>query len=813
MGKSTTYVGTSISPLMGDTKIGNTAKQVTFSHIMANKNIDLNGKSLADELIKARSGNLPNKYRHAVSWAESTSDPYIYGSVKGYLDGSVDAAYIRTVVENQLEISLGYPISVDYCMYDTTNNYHMFWSTLIRKYGYNPIDNTLSTLSAFIGKPCYLYDGVIKYCSHTVETNTTDVLNPIGLAFNYGQTMTRIRDESRLSTPWVEQSSVNKDTMVSYYTYRVIETKVIVGSTTTTTTDIAVPTSYESLVTTVVSDTTVTGTRTIISNLDYVVSMVDDFLLYEWSGSIPDSLLGSNTIDPNAVYIPNSAPWAEPIKHYYMVMYHHGSDVGYFTYEFGSGGNTTLDDLFNVGGQIGKYTPRLYCRLAGTKLNASSLKTTEAYKDSNKLGKKLGLDWSGLTDQIHTAIGDLQYVRDIYITAAVPVADATDLQLRYLFNWFSNLYDSTSPVDVWHHKYKNGTGLTYAVATYLQDKNVHDEHSFNYSDDVYSGSLYYKALGKVVTTGNIGIVGTIKQSYSDMHTTVFEAVASKTVFIFSKQTSETEVTSLYVYQLNTSQNVGGVWAGSTLSDKNILLPLDITTKSLFTPNELEEFYNSCLYVVVNTSQTVKEKWYESSWFKALTFVIAVVLAIPSGGQSLTIWSIVYAVVEVVLMNILLSFAITVLVDVLGLDVKGVLILVVVVAAVTGNFDGLKNIALTTLKATNAALTMSMEAMKNDYEDLVKEMEVFQSLQDSQNEKLDVARELLHSTGYIFDPIYQTTNTNKYFYTLGDTASEYINRSIHMGNPDSLVFNTVSDYASVMLRLPDIKTTLSRYNLT
>jgi hypothetical protein len=815
MGKSTTYVGTSISPLLDGSAIPSTSKQATFSHIMSNNGISLSGSSLAEALVKARQGNLPNKYRNATNWVESINDPYEYGSVRGYLEGSKSNSYIKSIIENQLETDLGYPIAIDYCLYDTVNNYHMTWFKLISTYGYVANTNQLDTLTSFIGKPCYLYGALVAYCTNTVANNAHELLDPIGLAFDHGQTQSRTRDETRVVTDWVEQTVADKDLLFIQYTYRIVETKVTTLGITTTSTDIVPPTDYISKVETVGSDSTALGIRTVITNQDYVVEITEDFLLYEWSGTIPDTELGSNTIDPNAVYIPNSNPWAEPSKYYYQVSYTYSGGRNYFTYEMGKGTNTTLDNLFTDGGEFGKYTPRLYCRLGGTKLNQDSLSTTKGYKDSVKLSKKLGLDWSSMTDQIHTAIGDLEYVRDIYITMGVPIVDATPLQLRYLFDWFNKSYSNSGVLEPSTYRKPNGTSLTYNMGEYVKTINPRLGKSIYYTDDVYSGSMGFTCIGKTTTVGSIGLVGTLVQTYEYIlgRGEVVNSESKANVILISKQITNTTYESIHIVEPVTTQNVSGVWAGSTVEDKNILLPMDTSFKSLFQPDELEKFYNECLYVVVNTSQTVKEKWYESDWFKALTFVVAVVLALPSGGQSLNLWSVIYAAISVIGLQVTLSLLLEVIVDVFDLDIKEILFLVIVTAAYTGDFSSLRTSAMTLLKAVNTGLEMSMEAMKNTYEDMLKEMEAFQDLTEQQDDKLKEANAQLASIGYLFDPLYTTTNTNRYFYTLGDNPSDYINRTIHSGNVGSLVFKSVSDYASIMLKLPDTKTTLSKYNLT
>ena len=819
--KTQTYVFTSISPLMDDQEIPNSLQAAVLKYIR-------NGGDLPQQLLAARQYSMPIKMRRINKWVGEGTDKYVYGALKStYTEEDINlvALYLQTY----LSTLVGYTVTKPYVSFGSVNNYHAVWDILIRLYGYNPTTNVLGTLTSTWGTNCYFHDAQISYVQRTIDAILDpDFLNPLpgSVAFTSGATQSRSEDLGRAHTAHATHSlglggwgsTVNKDLLYIYYTFRRVTTRTEVFNDTlattisdNTVTDIAEPSGYYSVSSAVASSTTSTESvlystppdvfhsiRTVVTvtNYDYIFKIDSNFLEYESSGYIDEDVyLGdTNTINPSIEGDISSTTVADNkyIMAYYT--YNDGSPKqAYLTYKYGSGLNTDLDNVFNTSPAAGRFYPKIYMRRGGINLANESLKGTPAYKSSTRLCKRLGFNWADLSKQIHEGIGELGDVTQISIMAVAPLNTTKQPLLRYLHAWFKN-------------QYYQMTASTYVIpGTWIVgdiDPNtysVREGQSMDFKDQVSNQSFRFRAIGIKTITGSIGSIGTVSGTFIG------------TYHRYRLQTTATEYEEVLVFRAQSAESVfGGKYSVARAVSEELMIPLDFDLVDTFNFSEREAIINNGMHIVVNTVKFVKEKWYQSGFIKGILFIAAFVMAIPTAGQSLVVWALTIAV-EITIIRIVAKL----LVDVFNVDIDVVLAIVAVISLMAGGyakFNGTKFLSLTAkelLMISNIAFKLSQEGLRLQTKNLADERESFMDNASLKQAEVDAAKALITQVHKANDYLLMSTNMSREFYVIGESPTDFYNRTVHSGNVGALLPVLISSYANLTLMLPEPQVTLNR----
>ena len=821
--KRKTYVFTSIAPLVDDTDVPNSIQTALSRYIKF-------GGDLPKQLMEAKQYSMPTKMRRINTWVGDDTVHYTYGAVKSaYVEH--DMAVVNTYLQTYLSTLVGHTVTKLYTRFGGINNYHAVWDKLIRLYGYNPTTNILGTLTTSVGTNCYFYDAQIDYLNDTVD-KVLDItfLDPLpdSVAFTSGATQNRSQDLGRAHTPYATHGSFvtsfgtpsNKDLLTLQYTYRRVSTRTEVFNDTLATTvsddtvsDVSTPTGYDSVSSSVYSTTSNTvsvlfstppdvfhSIRTVVTvtHYDYIFSIDTDFLEYEPSGYLDEDVyLGdTNTIDPTAEGDLSgiTAGTGKYIECYYT--YNDGTDKqAYLTYLYGSGTNTDLDNIFNTSAEVGSFYPRIYMRMGGVDLTDSSFEGTPAYVSSVKIGKRLGLDWKGLSKQIHESIGELADVTQILLTALAPLNTLKAPLIQYLLRWFKAQYDLMDPTVVVPDWTANIDRTSYYIR---------GGQSIEFKDAVYRQSFGFKAIGYKVVTGSIGAIGTATNTYYfGRHR-------------YQVQTTATEYEEILVFSAESREDVLlGMSTIAAPDSPEIAVPMDMAIVNTF-PNALREtIINQGMHIIVNTVKVVKVPWYTSGIFKAVLFVIAVILAIPSGGQSLTAYAIFEAIATVVLESLIIQAIAKVLVNVFNIDIgvaSAIIAVVTLLAAGYAKFDGSTFLGLTAkelLQITNIAFKLSQEGFKLQAKALADEQLSFMSMIEVKQAELDAAKALITKVHSMKDYLLMPTNMSKEFYVLGESPTDYYNRTVHSGNVGALLPTLLSASSGLLLLPPSMSQSLNQ----
>lgn len=821
--KRKTYVFTSIAPLVDDTDVPNSMQTALSRYIKF-------GGDLPKQLMEAKQYSMPTKMKRINNWVGDDTVHYAYGAVKSaYVEH--DMAVVSTYLQTYLSTLVGHTVTKLYTRFGGINNYHAVWDKLINIYDYDPTTNILGTLTTSVGTNCYFYDAQIDYINDTID-KVLDIsfLDPLpdSVAFTSGATQNRGQDLGRTHTSYTSHGSFagsygtasNKDLLTLQYTYRRVSTRTEVFNDTlattvsdTTVSDVSTPTGYDSVSSSVYSTTSSTvsvlfstppdvfhSIRTVVTvtHYDYIFSIDTDFLEYEPSGYLDEDVyLGdTNTIDPTAEGDLSglTAGTGKYIECYYT--YNDGADKqAYLTYLYGSGTNTDLDDIFNTSTEVGSFYPRIYMRMGGVDLTDSSFEGTPAYVSSVKIGKRLGLDWKGLSKQIHESIGELADVTQILLTALAPLNTTKAPLIQYLLRWFKSQYDAMAPTVV-VPDWTDGTDMT----SYY----IRDGQSIEFKDAIYRQSFGFKAIGHRVVTGSIGAIGTATNTYYlGRHK-------------YQVQTSATEYEEILVFYAESREDVLlGMSTIAAPDSPEIAVPMDMAIVNTF-PNALKEtIVNQGMHIIVNTVKIVKVMWYTSGIFKAVLFVIAVILAIPSGGQSLTAFAVFEAIATVVLESLIIQAIAKVLVNVFNIDVgvaSAIIAVVTLLAAGYAKFEGSTFLSLTAkelLQITNIAFKLSQEGFKLQTKALADEQLSFMSMTEVKQAELDAAKALITKVHSMKDYLLMPTDMSKEFYVLGESPTDYYNRTVHSGNVGALLPTLLSASSGLLLLPPSMSQSLNQ----
>lgn len=767
--KKKTYVNTSITRMVEDKDIPDLGKTAAMEYVLSNQEISVRTErmSISEIYNKEVNNSLSIKMRSARNYAKNK---YAYGLPKADLliKEGVD---IKQALTDYISSVSNATIKMQYAIFGPVNNYHFLREILASTYGYDIKTNELTVLTQQKGFKCYLQDAQIVYCSNTIkEVIDPDSLVQYGYAATSGYTDFRKEDRKRKHTEWSEDVSADHDYAVVYVSYKDAAGK------------------------------------------EQVFTFTENFLDYEYSGKTPtDGLDESNTgdLDPNRVSNPVKDIFES--KDYYQACYEYEFPNGTkgitnFTYEYGSGYIPTLDRLFNADQKIGEYLPNIYARLDGRKLNDDDLKDTDRFKTSKQIARRLELNYDNWVTELHKQIGSLEYVRQILMTTAIKVNDDNDsLTREYLYEYFMAMY-SHMPDTFAGSDYNSLQKDYYAGAAKVGQ-------TILVKDEVYQQSLTFNAIGYEDILGSIGTVGTTKHDRGTMvvknNRGFFLGVSTVDIHYFRKQLTPNVYREIRVYGLSTTQYVeGGYTTVSAGGDDNLIVPFDISVLDTFNSREKNDLYCKSLIIMLHTVQVVKQKWYQTGIFKVIMFIVAVVVSLFTGGQGMTLYAILYAVAQAVVISVAVTLVAKFLVNVLHIDVGIVFAVIAVVAIIYGGYIALSDTvgvagitAQQLLTVANTSFQISSEGMK------LQALNVIKAINDSADAFKTKMQELkdrikdLGITDIKSDYFLMANVPSSMDIRMGEFPADYIDRTKAGVDMSMMVQSLPGNYVDMAINIP------------
>lgn len=777
--KKKTYVNTSVSRMVDDEDIIPSSKMAVIDYTMSQGSAStrLSAESLSDYLIRSGANNIVARARKSRSYASKPT--FAYGLPVSNLV-SQDGVDIKSAITDSLEKIYREGVLVKDAYFGPMNNFYFLKPMLWEKYGYNYDTNELVNESARIGFKCYMETAVIKYSKYTTaDLIDPDTLKQNGLSAEAGYTPFREFNAKAVQVPWVQDYDGDHD---------IAEVTVV----------------YKDAA----------GTK-------QTYKIILDYLKYEPSSKPPDDGLDdgdTNNIDPGAV-----APSVEDTlqdKDYYQANFEYTESgvtkQGVFIYLLGSGLDSKLENLFNVASKFGSHIPRIYARMDGRACNDKYLKETNEYKSMVGLCKQLGMNWSDWVDEIHKSVGSLDNVTQIFMTYSLPANTTDPLIQEYMFEYFLGLYGRIPN----RFATSEFSDLRADMLAYGSKQG----QSIQIKDNAYTQQVSFKSIGYIDIAGSIGKVGTVTSGMgresvktAKYKSSLFKAFSVATYHWYRKQLTATTYREVRVYGLSSTEYVkGGKTTTASGNSENLLLPLDLAVDHEFNNRKKELLYTKAMYIVLNTLKVVKQKWYQTGIFKAIMFVVAVVIGyfFPPAGVAAMSWvAAAYAVAYAVAINLVISVAVKILVN-LGVDVGAAAAIVAVVALVMGGYAAITKsgsaVGVTTqklLQMSSTAFSVSSQGYALQTQRAIKDFNsLMADLTAEQKELQEKAKEFglgQHGPLLMFEPPLSIG------IRIGESPDDYYDRSIRINNFAGTIYSLTEQSVDLSLALPTSQQTLSQ----
>ena len=758
---SKTYRTNNVSRMIEDDQIQPMSKSVVLAYLRSNDSASTktSTRSLADYLVEGRQSTIIAKLKRAHRM--SKSDTYAMGSVKGSYEFKPTKERLNTQLVSTLDTILGFTPDIVYQEFGKANYYHIAKYTLQESYGYNPLTNEVLNESDRIGKNVFLKDIVIELNQTTVDLSDQVQLVFQGPAATSGYTPFRLA----FSRP---------------------HSQIQVTS--------AVPDSKCTFVLCYADD--------LGKEVSYNITM--DYSNYVSLNDAESESIDENTeleYDPDVIApsIPTPTTDADYVMAYYTYTRNDKKYAEYFTYRTGTNLIAKLEEVVESVEKTGIYPPRLYARMRGNNY-AKYTEDTAEYKSMTKFGKLLGIKWKDWVEEVHENMSGLKYVREIFLTFGVEANSKNKLIHQYLYHYFDTAYRGLPNKYVSSYTVKSGfIKMNLALPTGAkQGTTIH------LKDSLHTSGIAFDAIAKEILKGKVAEVGKYTFKYS------------KRAHTYYYQETESTYTAITLYNLQSIDRMDNShWFTPSGNSEDLIVPLDLAITAKLSSVELEKLYAMAMQLVVNTSQTVKKKWYQTGIFKFVMFVVAVVITVlfpPAGVAALSAMAVVVGIGMAIAVSVVIRL-LQKLVVALGLSssiFQVIMVILAVVAAVYGGYLGLTNTtgmagmtASNVMLASNAAFAMAnagnqsalIKAM-NQYQQSVLDL---QARDESLKDKIEALGLLQVPTPEIMIYLPPVSLEIK----LGEEPEDYYEKSIHNVNVGTYVYDYIESYVDINTLLPDL----------
>jgi hypothetical protein len=740
-GSSTkTTVGTSVSRVIKDDQLPNAVLEGITGYLFNEDNADQLVESVMDSLV----GSIGNKASQMYNYGR---DKYTYGLPSGSVHSSMAGkAASKAVIESQV----GTGISMVYYHFGPLNNLHIGWKVLTEQYGYDAATNEIVGKKITTGTtpiPVFLKDMQVVVTNASLDEASNGSLDQWGIAPNAGPTpekkyMTFAAGAAQGATSFAVDPAATSDYVLVTMCWE--EPQLVAGTTVT-----APVLKY--------------GTFTIpLTGFDFTA---------DW----------------------HQAKYVDAQGH-----------TDYWMYRVGDG-HADLDSIFDVAYDgAGHFFPWAYFRYG--KVSMANDLTSVGYKTSKKLVKFLNMDYDQIIDAIHEN-PDIADVEQAMMVMAVPANSTNATEIRYLFDFFSGLYEQVK-----NEPNAATNDADYGILRALS--NAINKSTIIIQDARFKMALNWRNIVKRKVAGTIGAVGTYKGGADSVPssvtvpsldgTTVNWDTSSKRHW-YQHQIAEGVYEEVHIFELKLTYYVFEQYTTTgDETDEILLIPVDISIANSYTIQEREVLYTRALHYVFNSRVVTKLKWYQTGAFQFIMVVIAIVITVFSMGSAWqtigaalaagAIPTLVMILVEELIKYLVLSLALKLFVRAFG---QKVAFIVAIVAAIAGTYQaidaGSVNGApwakelLAVSSGLSKAITMDM---KNDIYDLLNEQTEFEKFIKEQTKLLEDADALLTHNEWLAPLI-----------VMGETSTEFFQRTVHSGNIGAIGLDAVSSYVDVALTLP------------
>jgi hypothetical protein len=678
---------------------------------------------------------------------------YIYGLPSGSVFSSFQAKQANEAV---IEQQVG-PVSINYYHFGPLNSLHVGWKKLLEEHGYERSTNKILSLSTD-SVPVFLKDMRVIVTEATLLEISNGSLDQWGTPPNAGVTpekkfMNLVAGEAQGATIYAVDTSAPKDYVLVETCWEELQ-----------------PIAPGSLV-----------TMPVVKFGSFTISLDGYDLLADWH---------------HAKYVTQD-----------------GAE-GYWLYQANAGTYPDIDNIFDSAhSDTGTFFPWVYFRYAKTSMGAD--KQSEGYLSSKGLVDTLNMNYDQLIDAIHDN-PDIAEVEQAMMVMAVPANTTNPIEQRYLFDFFSGLYENVK------NEPNSGTNTNDHTIRGLLD-NALNLSSIVMQDKRFKMSLRWRNIVKRKVAGVIGLPGEYKGGANLIPSTA--SIPTLDGDVMSQDTS----TKRHYYQHQITKDVFEevqifdlqlmyyVFEGYTTigdeDDEILLIPVDINIAKNYTLAEREQLFSRSLHYVFNSRVVTKLKWYQTGVFRIVMVIIAIVITVLSEGTTwqtigaalaagtITLTAIIIALIQELVQYLVVQYLIKLFVKEFGVKLA---FLVAILAAIAGSYQAIE--AGSVAGAPYAAQLLSLSTgltkainvqFQEDFKDLLGEQEDFQQFVKDQTKLLDDTNNLLTHNERLAPLV-----------IFGEKPQDYYQRTVHSGNIGVLGLDAISSYVDVALTLPKLSDTIS-----
>lgn len=757
--KKKTYVNTTVQKVFDEKQIPQTIRNAVFKSI-------LNDGNIVDYVLEGSISSIGLKADIGYKWAK---EHYSYGVPVGQMTRATGA---QDVVYRTLASDLGVSIVPDYYRFGPLNSLQFGWQKLMDEFAYDPQTNEIRALSASVGFPVFLSNMVATYQRSTFDSAVKH--GDLGVFEQWGPSPT---SGYTPSNPYNTLQGFGLFAAQTLYAVSDVATEDYITLT------------YE-------FDK---QTKELEGPEGFQVEVIKHEIV---SRGLTFSMAGIN-LDQD----------------YHQVRYRRiDGGIGFFTYLDGAGSYPDIDDVqdtqFN---DQGTYYPWTYLRYNKQNLGHDSLKHTQAFKDSVRWCNYLGVNFTTLSDAIHQD-PNVDDVEQALMMFGVNCGATSQVELEYLFEYFSLMY-------------LNGAA-SVPMPTLEQFDVPVDTPGFTQviQDNRFRTQLTHSGVLKKRVFGTIGKIGHFTSELTNIpvHVSYFtyeerRGKRTQTVnipcYVYRKQVTSRVYEEVRVNNPNLYYQISGRKGHSAgPGTAELLIPVDRAVINTLPFRKREELLCRAMYIVVNTKIVVKSKWYQSSWFKVVLIVVAIVITIVTMGGGSAVWAsltamsataLTVAVIEYIVISLVVSYAMKLFVKAVGPEIG----LIVAIAAIAyGVYSG-----TTAVEGSSSALwgerllyvgNNLSKATVSEYQALVvdaqKDLLDFQAFSQGEFSKLNDKRGELGLNGRSHALDFITVQPMVVF---GESPNDLYTRTVHSGNIGVASYAMVSDFVGNSLSLPRINQTL------
>ena len=340
-------------------------------------------------------------------------------------------------------------------------------------------------------------------------------------------------------------------------------------------------------------------------------------------------------------------------------------------------------------------------------------------------------------------------------------------------------------------------------------------------NEISQNTVFFNYIERSVVSGSIGEVDTVETEITindsfqyQRHSFLNESI-DMSVFEVRKQINSNQYEVLKVHGLFTVHDVhrkaqvvrylSEIVDPENDGDTGMYIPVNQRiVRNISNPFTRSQIYQSTLALTVYALDVQKVRWYQTSTFRYLLQIAAIVITIVTGGTGAAAVTVVGAIQVIanifvqLVINMVLAYSIKVVIEVLGIEVGLILAIAGTALAVYGGALGPESMpwAQDLLRLSTITFDANNLVMADSLRDMARELEALMEEYQTQYDEIEEINDMLNNSGVnLLDSVTHIPIINPW-----EDSNDFFNRTINIQNPGIAVINTVDNFIHSKLDL-------------